>query len=154
MLIACTGCVRIARVVYFALVVLLVLLVFLDAQVYAIYRFHINGFVLNMVFGPGAGEIFTFDTWIYLKEVGLFLLLLGMVYGAYWLSGWVWRKRGKAYVAAIVCTLVGSTLFAHLTHIYGAFMSQASVVHSAKLLPYYFPTTAYSFMTNQALKLP
>ena len=135
MLIACTGCVRIARVVHFVLVALLVLLVFLDAQVYAIYRFHINGFVLNMVFGPGAGEIFTFDTWLYLKEVGLFLLLLGMVYGAYWLSGWVWRKRGKAYVAAIVCTLVGSTLFAHLTHIYGAFMSQASVVHSAKLLP-------------------
>ena len=154
MLIACTGCVRIARVVHFVLVALLVLLVFLDAQVYAIYRFHINGFVLNMVFGPGAGEIFTFDTWLYLKEVGLFLLLLGMVYGAYWLSGWVWRKRGKAYVAAIVCTLVGSTLFAHLTHIYGAFMSQASVVHSAKLLPYYFPTTAYSFMTNLGFKAP
>jgi membrane-anchored protein YejM (alkaline phosphatase superfamily) len=37
-------------------------LIFLDMQVYDIYRFHINGFTLNMVFSSGATEIFAFDT--------------------------------------------------------------------------------------------
>ena len=53
--------------------VLLCLLNQLNAQVYALYRFHINGFVLNMVFGPGAGDIFTFNASLYIKEILLFI---------------------------------------------------------------------------------
>ena len=61
-----------ARVVQIVGVVLLCVLNYLNSQVYAIYHFHINGFVLSMVFGEGAGEIFNFDALLYLKEAGLF----------------------------------------------------------------------------------
>ena len=47
---------------------LISVLVFLDMQVYNLYRFHINGFVLNMVFGQNATEVFAFSPLLYLKE--------------------------------------------------------------------------------------
>ena len=69
----------------------------LDAQVYAIYRFHINGFILNMVFGPGAGEVFNFDTALYLRE-GILLLAIGLLsLGIYLLTSWLWRRHGRVY---------------------------------------------------------
>ena len=45
------------------------ILIFLDMQVYDLYRFHINGFIINMVFSTGASEVFAFDTLLYLKEI-------------------------------------------------------------------------------------
>ena len=72
-----------ARVVQIVGVVLLCVLNYLNSQVYAIYHFHINGFVLSMVFGEGAGEIFNFDALLYLKEAGLFAIVYGAQNEAY-----------------------------------------------------------------------
>ena len=41
------------------------LLFILDTFVYDLYRFHINGFVLDMVFGGAFSEIFVFDFLMY-----------------------------------------------------------------------------------------
>lgn len=67
-----------ARIVQIAGVVLLCIINYLNSQVYAIYHFHINGFVLSMVFGEGAGEIFNFDMMLYLKEIALFVVVAAM----------------------------------------------------------------------------
>lgn len=74
-------CPKTARVVQIVGVVLLCVLNYLNSQVYAIYHFHINGFVLSMVFGEGAGEIFNFDALLYLKEAGLFAIVAAIVVG-------------------------------------------------------------------------
>lgn len=73
-----------ARVVQIVGVVLLCVLNYLNSQVYAIYHFHINGFVLSMVFGEGAGEIFNFDALLYLKEAGLFAIVAAIVVGVWY----------------------------------------------------------------------
>lgn len=135
-------------------VAVVLVLAHLDAQVYAIYRFHINGFVLNMVFGPGAGEIFTFDKMLLFKEEALFSLLMLLVLGVYWLSQWIWRRCAKAYTAKSLGLIFGFTLLAHLMHIWGSFVSHTSIVQSAKLLPYYYPTTSYSLMTKLGFRAP
>ena len=85
-----------ARVVQIVGVVLLCVLNYLNSQVYAIYHFHINGFVLSMVFGEGAGEIFNFDALLYLKEAGLFAIVAAIVVGVWYLSHRVWLLRKKA----------------------------------------------------------
>ena len=152
MLLVWMGFRRTAIWVQVSLVVLLCLLNQLNAQVYALYRFHINGFVLNMVFGPGAGDIFTFNASLYIKEILLFIGLGVGVYAIWRLSQWIWQRKHKAYVGIVMATVVLCTLFAHLSHIYGSFVSHTSVVRSAKLLPYYFPTTAYSLMFNMGIQ--
>lgn len=63
-------CTKTARTVQIVGIVLLCIINYLNSQVYAIYHFHINGFVLSMVFGEGAGEIFNFDIMLYLNLPG------------------------------------------------------------------------------------
>ena len=116
-----------ARVVQIVGVVLLCVLNYLNSQVYAIYHFHINGFVLSMVFGEGAGEIFNFDALLYLKEAGLFAIVAAIVVGVWYLSHRVWLLRKKAYVWLVAGIFVGCTLYAHLWHIYAAFYQHQSV---------------------------
>lgn len=74
-------CTKTARIVQIVGIVLLCIINYLNSQVYAIYHFHINGFVLSMVFGEGAGEIFNFDIMLYLKEIALFLVVAAIVVG-------------------------------------------------------------------------
>ena len=131
-----------ARIVQIAGIVLLCIINYLNSQVYAIYHFHINGFVLSMVFGEGAGEIFNFDIMLYLKEIALFLVVAAIVVGTWYASYILWKKRQKAYAWIIAGSIIGCTLFAHLCHIYGAFYQQPSVMKSGTLLPYYFPTSS------------
>ena len=48
---------RLATAWFVALVALLMVVLMLNRQVYQLYRFHINGIILNMFFGSGAREI-------------------------------------------------------------------------------------------------
>lgn len=122
------------------------LLNLLNLQVYSLYRFHINGMILNMFFGPGAGDIFTFNSFLLLKETALFLLIIAIVLGMFYGIRRLGKSLHKAHVKPTITLLLAATLFAHGTHIWGSFVAHTSIVQSAKLLPYYFPTTAYSFM--------
>ena len=70
---------RVAATLLVGLVSIVAVVIFINMQVYKIYRFHLNGFVLNMFFGPHAGDIFDFSPWLYLKE-GLLLLLIAVSY--------------------------------------------------------------------------
>ena len=129
-------------------------LIFLDMQVYDIYRFHINGFLLNMVFSSGATEIFAFDTLLYLKEFGLFAIFIA-VHVALWLVACRWAKLcTKRLVWTVLGVMIGATLYAHCYHIYSSFLQQPSVMKSRRLLPYYFPTTAYELMTDMGFTPP
>ena len=144
-------CTKTARIVQIVGIILLCIINYLNSQVYAIYHFHINGFVLSMVFGEGAGEIFNFDIMLYLKEIALFLVVAAIVIGVWYASYLLWKKRQKAYAWTIAGCIIGSTLFAHLCHIYGAFYQQPSVMKSSALLPYYFPTTSNGLLLKLSL---
>ncbi len=146
---------RTSSIVYMVLCSLVFVLVSLDKQVYALYRFHINGFVLDMVFGVGATEIFDFSPWLYVKEVSILLLYpLALLLTA---IGWdrLTRKRvPKTLVWSMVAVMLSATLYAHLSHIYTSYKEQPSVLQSQRLLPYYFPTTAENLMIGMGVTPP
>ena len=129
------------------------LLLFLDMQVFNIYRFHINGFVLNMVFSPHATDIFTFDTMLYVKEILLFLILIGICIALWWLSLRFFRLCRRRMVVCALGLMIGCTLYAHLYHIYASYIQQPSVIKSQRLLPYYFPTTALGLMYDMGIPM-
>ncbi len=134
--------------------VLLSVLIFLNMQVYDLYRFHINGFVLNMVFGTGASDIFTFDTMLYIKEGAIWLLLVAVSI-ALCMIAYRLREKCRAKIFYLIFSLViGSTLFAHIYHIYASFKQKPSVIKSSLLIPYYFPTTSYGLMIDLGFTPP
>lgn len=139
---------RVAGTIHVTLMSLLIIANYVNEQVYALYRFHINGFIINMMTGPAAGDIFTFDIKLYIKVIALFLLLAGMVVGVYFLSRYIFRKRQKAYAKAFIFFFLGCTLFVHVWNIYADFYRHQSVAKSGQLLPYYFPTTDRRMMQN------
>ena len=154
---------RLGSIVAITVSVLLSSLIHVNEQVYQLYRFHINGFILNMITGPAAAEIFTFDAVLYAKYILSFCLI-----AALYIFGWAlctgrinvlteYRKKTTArrIVTLSVAIIISSTLYAHLYHIYASFMQKQSVVLSERLLPYYFPTTSYRFMTeNLGIEAP
>lgn len=148
---------RLAAVLNIAINILLSALLLVNEQVYQLYRFHINGFVLNMVTGPAAGEIFTFDAMLYMKYIGFFAVIL-LIYlgGWWWCSGGYDRisvthrvNRCRTVILWSVFIMIGSTLFAHIYHIFASFYEKQSVTVCERLLPYYFPTTSYRLMTER-----
>lgn len=133
---------RTAAWVQGVLMTVILVINYLNEQVYALYRFHLNGFIINMVTGPAAGDIFAFDAMLYVKETLIFLLLAALVAGVWFLASYIYKIRSKAYVWMIAGTFVFCTLFAHVWHIYADFYQHQSVVKSGQLIPYYFPTTS------------
>ncbi len=133
---------RIAATLLVSVSCLLSMTTFVNMQVYRIYRFHINGFILNLLTGPGAGDIFDFDAKLYLTE-GLLLLLIAAIDVALWfVSLKVAPKFKKPQIVLTSALLIGSLLIANGIHIYGSFVLKPSIVKSVRLIPYYFPLSA------------
>lgn len=139
------------RVAVFLLVgsfALLGMLAFVNLQVFKIYRFHINGFIFNMLTGPAAGDIFDFDTKLYLSE-GLLLVVILMVMIVLWrVCVWMaprWRTHHHLYSAI---GFIAILLVANGCYMYGSFVMKPTVVKSAKLIPYYFPLSASSLLQD------
>ena len=66
---------RLAAILLVTATSLLMMTGFINMQVYKIYRFHLNGFILNMLTGPAAGDIFDFSWQLYATE-GLMLAFI------------------------------------------------------------------------------
>lgn len=134
---------------------LMVVFMILNRQVYAIYRFHINGFILNMVTGPGAGGIFVLDSWMIVKECALLALFAGATVGLWFAATRI--SRSCCGGRAVVWSSLLMALFipaAHLYHAYGAFVRHAAVTRAAVSLPYFYPLTAKSLLTKLGVKAP
>ena len=128
------------------LMALLTLFLIIDLKSYSIYRFHINGFVLNMIFGSNATQIFSFGTQLYVVAA-IVLLLIISIYSALWfLSSKIKRHMHKATIVGSIVAILLFTLGTHLTYAYGSFVATPSIVKSARLIPYLYPLTARKLM--------
>ena len=151
---ALTGWRRTAAVVQVGVTGLLSVLIYLNSQVYALYRFHINGFVLNLVFGEGAGEIFEFAPMVYVKQTLLFVLLILIFVGMWHLASYFRRRVGRRVIWPGILTLVALTLYSQLYHAYGAFTQKSSVLKSTAVIPFYYPLTANRLMLKMGVVPP
>lgn len=125
---------------------LLNLLAYLNGIVFQLYKFHINGFVIDLITGTGAGQVFVFNTALVLRAVLtlLFILVLfsGLAYAAHKYALGFTARRIKIYASVFVAAL----LFAHLAHAYAAAANQASIRNVASCLPQFYPLTANTLM--------
>lgn len=154
MVVSLTGLRRMSTGLFVVLATFISAVVYVNEQVYNLYRFHINGLVLNMAFGGGGSEIFQFDWRLYLKYT-LYIIILLAVYGMAMYLSHRWRRIVRTrWVLCSIGVLIGCTLFAHISHIFGSFYEKPSVVNSGHLLPYYFPTTAYGMLSDWGLEAP
>ena len=124
------------------------LVLILDTFIYDLYRFHINGFVLDMVFGGAFSEIFVFDLVMYLKVAAFVVLLTAIVY---LLTRIIWslfeRKKlrgGKQIAYLLAGLLIGS----HLLHAWAYATSYRSIQQASLYFPLYFPLRANKLLST------
>ena len=127
---------------------LLAMLAFVNLQVYRIYRFHINGFILNMLTGPNAGDIFDFDIKLYLSEGLILLLILALGVGLWFVCKRLTSRCRRSHIWGGIGFLFATLLIANGSYIYGSFVVKPSILKSAKLVPYYFPLSATNFLED------
>ncbi len=139
---------RVANVLHVVLASLICVAIYIDSYVYTFYRFHINGVVLDLFLGPGAGQVFQFDAVLYLKVVAVILAIVGFNILFRKLSRMYVGRRARVYFWPVFSVVVVLALFANLTHAYAVVAARQSVTRSASFIPYYYPLTATRLMTK------
>lgn len=135
-----------AAITHVVLVSLLNILAYIDGSVYSLYKFHINGFVLNLLVGEGNSEIFTFNFWLYLKIAGVLLGIFAANALLRMLASHCYARFRRCGFRPVFATLILFALFSNVYHAYAAVAQKTSVIRSASCLPYYFPLTATRLM--------
>lgn len=126
------------------------LFITVDSFIYSQYRFNLNRFVLGMLFGGAAKDIFQFSFLMYFMA-GLFVLVLLVMEIA--IGRFLWRYQiiklvNEKYV--IICLLV-VMLFSHLSHAYATANGYTPVTKVARTYPLYFPLTANGMLEKLGL---
>ncbi len=132
------------------LTTLLFVIVFADANVYDLYRFHINGIVLSMLFGPGSKDIFTFEGPMVLTVV----LKIAAIISFFVAMGWYILKIGpkvKIKILPVVFTLLGITIVAQGLNVYAQAVRHSICIECCENLPHYYPLTANTKLAKMGL---
>ena len=106
---------------------LLNIIAYLNGLVFQLYKFHINGLVLDMVFGQDAGQVFNFETSLILR-FALTILAVGFLFsGIIWIAYRFYQRLRRRQIILYLVLFVCSTLSAHLVHAYAAASNQFSI---------------------------
>lgn len=131
---------------YFFIGFLLNILIYINGIVFQLYKFHINGFVLSLLFGEGAGEVFVFNSTLIWQVTGIIALILGIFlfisYTGLKLHRYVTGRYVRIYSLIAILCIVSS----HLVHAYAAATGKYSIQNVARFLPQFYPLTANSLM--------
>jgi membrane-anchored protein YejM (alkaline phosphatase superfamily) len=129
---------------------LIVVALLVDTQVYRLYRFHINGGVLNLLFGGAAGETFVFSAAMYAQA----LLIVAVVLVATTLTALIaWRRvrhqpgnprLAQAAITLVIVCIVGF----HGTHAWADVASKKFLLKQTDVLPLRYVVTAKRFLRS------
>ncbi len=123
----------------------------INGFVYGLYHFHINGLVISMLTGPGAGEIFVFSPWLYLKGSLYIAAIIAVCAALLWAAIRLANSRCSHLWRNGLLTVLGLTLVAQGMHIYAAATMKRSVLEATGYLPYYFPIRMNSTLDRWGL---
>lgn len=76
--------------IIFSMVALVVLTI--DSYVFSLYRFHIDSYVIEQVFGPASGQVFEVSVGLYLLVVGVIIALLLVEWGVFKMAEYIEKK--------------------------------------------------------------
>ena len=141
-----------AQILIITSVCLIAVLCLINLQVFQLYRFHLNGIILNMVFGPGSNEIFNFSPLLYVKESLRLIIAIGICIFLWFLAQRIHFSRHAKIIS--VCILISCLLAANIMHVYGSFMQKSSIIASTRIIPYYFPLEANTKLEDMGFKQP
>lgn len=113
-----------------------------DAIVFDLYRFHINGFVLELVFGGAASQIFNIPTLQYFFTFLYVVLFIGILILIAKLTNKIYQKRNLFISRILIPTTLILLVFSHLIHAWADTAAYNPITKISRFYPLYFPLRA------------
>jgi len=116
--------------------VVLVMVVIVDTQVFALYRFHLNGMVVNLLTGGAAGQQLPIS-WATFAMAGAILVALAL--GEWWLAQAVWRwvaRHRRLHGFAVLGLMVAVFLAGQGFHAWADALQDRTVTRYVRYLPW------------------
>jgi len=121
-------------------------ILFLDSFVFSIYRFHIyNGFILEMLSGPGASDIFEFKVSQYLLCAFSFAIVFVAEFFLFRLIENLYQKRKLKAGKYVIIILALFLLISNIIHAYAVAKGNRKITKTSLFYPLHFPLRANSF---------
>ena len=138
---------KISDIIFAIISTLIQLLAITDYFVFSLYRFHINGFVIGMLTGPAAAQIFVFDTILILKcLLGILVITAINLFSFLKLQYYtIFKTYKKRYPIIIISLLI---IIANFMHALGAVQLDSNIIKCTEAIPYYYPIRANRFLSN------
>ena len=115
------------------------IMVVINRFVFSIYHFHINAFIIQMLTGPAAGDIFVFDTSTYVRSTLYIIAIIVFAYVLLWLAFRLNKHSVRHFTVTSLCVLLGAALLSQGIHAYSGIHKMRPVMESKEMIPYYFP---------------
>lgn len=122
-----------------------------DTFVFHLYRFHINSFTLNLLFGGNATEIFEFH-WIVYIIIGLiFLMCIAIEYIAFRFFERFFERKNFKHGWKVFAGIAVMILASHITYAWAEAAFYSPITKASRLYPLYFPLQASDFFYNSGI---
>ncbi|MEN9918391.1 MAG: hypothetical protein RL662_827 [Bacteroidota bacterium] len=131
---------------------LLQIILILDSFVFDIYKFHFNGFVLELLTGGAADEIFVIDSNIYLKFFGtISIFVIAPYLSLYFVIFRAEKIRKSVCINRLLILGFICLVFSHLGYAVAHAVRDTKIEKSSLVLPWFFPLTANSLFVKLGL---
>ena len=107
--------ISLARWVTVVVAVLSLVILTIDSYVFSLYRFHLNSYVLEQVFGPDSGQVFELSWALYLLLVVVATVLILLQRGVFFLAEKITDKVSALFEKRFLVTLLIVWVFAFVS---------------------------------------
>lgn len=137
---------KVGTILFICVIFLLNVLAYLNGIVFQLYKFHINGFVLDLAFGGGGSQVFVFNNTLVLHGILIGVVILLFTLGVAFISFRCARYITFKHVRIGIYLFLFACIAPQLTHAYAAAANVNSVMEVSVCLPQFYPLTANRLM--------
>jgi len=127
----------------------MVLYLAIDTMVFPLYRFHINGMVINLLLGGAAGDIFqfSFKDWSAAVSIAVCVIFVELA-----VSAFIWKsavRRGRGFHGPAIAVFLLTVFIAeNLVFSLAEFSRFTPITIQRQYLPFYRPLTMKKFISS------
>ncbi len=122
----------------------------IDASIYSLYGFHLNGIVWNILTTPGAGDSYSLGASTILTAILYLASIIAWIWGGYllcrklkWLQNWQPRR---ALSVLIICSLVVFVISDKVLQVVGDITASRNITRTRSTTPFHIKSSMQHFL--------
>lgn len=140
---------RLTKIVFAVLSSFFIIILKLDAVIFSQFRYHISPFVLKLVFGKKAGDIFQFSTETVVTAITIVLLIVLLQFLFLYIAKKVVAKNINLRVKLLSLVFLFALIVSQFLYAWADASYYRPITQMAQVYPLYSPLTARTLLTEK-----